>query len=96
MLTVDEFRISRPEAFDIALTLPQSLPPDVGSGRVSVGDASGHWAAATIVEDSVGAARLDRGAIVLTWAEEATGFRLTGHGVDLDVLRMIAESMAQP
>lgn len=94
MLTIDMFYIARPQAFDIALTLPQHLPPEVNSGEVRIGDETGYWSGAVIVEDPVGAARVDTDAIVLTWAEGMTGYRLTGRGVNLDTLLTIAESMA--
>lgn len=94
MLTLDQFYIARPEAFDIALTLPQHLPPEVSSGEVRIGDGTGYWSEAVIVEDPVGEARVDTDAIVLTWAEGTTGYRVTGRGVNLDTLLTIAESMA--
>ena len=95
MLTIDQFYIARPEAFDIALTLPQHLPPEVGSGEVRIGDGTGYWSGAVIVEDPVGETRVDTDAIVLTWAEGTTGYRVTGRGVNLDTLLAIAQSMAQ-
>ena len=94
MLTIDQFYIARPEAFDIALTLPQHLPPEVSSGEVRIGDGTGYWSGAVIVEDPVGEARVDRDAIVLTWAEGTNGYRVTGRGVNLETLLTIAESMA--
>lgn len=94
MLTIDEFYVARPDAFDVALTLPQNLPPEIGSGQVQIGDATGYWTGAVIVENPVGVPRVDQEAIVLTWAEGTTGFRLTGRGMTLETLLTVAESMA--
>lgn len=92
-LELDQFYIARPEAFDIKLTLPGNLPPDIGRGEVVIERVTAWWAEAVGTMEPDGTAGLDRGATVLTWSEGSIGYRLTGYAIDVATLTKVAESL---
>jgi hypothetical protein len=94
-ITVDQFWIAAPAAFDVRLTLPGNLPESVGSGETMVAGATAYWAEAVVILGPDGTESLDTEVVVLTWADGSVGYRLAGRGVGLETLESIGESLVR-
>lgn len=90
-LTVEQFLLPEPEGFRIELSIPGEQLYGVSTGQTTVGDQPAFWADGVIT--TAAGAGFDVDALVLTWASDGIGYRITSRFDDLDVLRRIAESL---
>ncbi|HEX2765475.1 MAG TPA: hypothetical protein VHR55_02385 [Candidatus Limnocylindria bacterium] len=91
-LTVEQFLLPEPEDFRIRLTIPGEQLHGVATGQTTVADQPAFWADGVVA--TAGGAGLDVRALVLTWARDGIGYRITSRIDDLDVLRRVGESLA--
>jgi hypothetical protein len=90
-LTVEQFLLPEPEGFRIELTIPGEQLHGVSTGQTTVADQPAFWADGVVA--TAGGVGFDVEALVLTWARDGFGYRITSRFDDLDVLRRIGESL---
>lgn len=78
-IVFDQFRVARPDEFDIASTLPH---PPTREDVIEVANRKALWQAGS-----------DPSNLVLVWQDEQVGYRLEGVGVDLASLIRVAASL---
>lgn len=91
-LTIEQFVIAEPDAFRIELSIPGDQLGDVATGRTTVDGHAAFWADGVVVTAAGPGQDVD--ALVLTWTDGATGYRVTSRAEDLAALRRIGESLA--
>lgn len=91
-LVIEQFVIAEPDAFRIELSIPPDQLGDVSTGRTSVDGHAAFWADGVVVTAAGPGQDID--AIVLTWTDGATGYRITSRTEDLEALRRVGESLS--
>ncbi len=90
-LTIEQFAIADPDAFRIELSIPGDQLRDVSTGRTTVDGHPAFWADGVVVTASGPGQDID--ALVLTWTNGATGYRITSRTEDLESVRRIGGSL---
>jgi hypothetical protein len=90
-LTVEQFVLPEAEAFRIELNIPGDQLQGVSTGQTSVGDHAAFWADGVVA--TAGGPGFDVDALVLTWAHDGIGYRITSRFDDLDALRRVGDSL---
>ncbi len=91
-LTIEQFAVAEPDAFRIELSIPGDQLGDVSTGRTTVDGHAAFWADGVVVTAAGPGQDID--ALVLTWTDGATGYRITSRTEHLEGLRRIGESLS--
>ena len=91
-LSVEQFLVWDPGAFRIELSLPSDQLADVTTGRTTVDGHAAFWADGVVATTAHGP-ELNVQTLMLTWADDSVGYRITARSEDLETLLRIAESL---
>jgi hypothetical protein len=88
---IEQFLLPESDGFRIELSIPEDQLDGVSTGQTTVGEHAAFWADGMVATS--GGAGFDVDHLVLTWAHDGIGYRITARFDDLDVLRRIGESL---